>query len=176
MSAFLEESRNAGLSKPKLQLLEAVIISDRGNEYMDAGDYPAAEREYRKAVALGSDDCLKCLTDVLLLQNKRKDAIPFLTRVVNEDPSDDENLALRGQTYLQIGNASAGTADMIAAAALGNVYAENVVAIDYMTGTNGLARDPETGLRLFRKCAAQGSAECAENVKRTLALHGNPPP
>ncbi len=174
MSAFLEESRNAGLSKPKLQLLEAVIISDRADGFKDAGDYPAAEREYRKAVALGSDDCFKCLASVLLLQNKPQEAIPFLSRVANEDPRDDENLALRGQTYLQIGNATAGTADMIAAAALGNVYAENAVAIDYMTGANGLARDPEAGLGLFRKCAAQGSAQCAENVKRTLALHGTP--
>jgi tetratricopeptide (TPR) repeat protein len=166
MSAFLEESRNAGLSKPKLQLLEAVIISDRGNEYMDGGDYPAAEREYRKAVALGSDDCFKCLASVLLLQNKRQDAIPFLSRVVNEDPWDVENLALRGRTYLEVGNTSAGTADMIAAAMLGNVYAENAAAIYYMKGANGLPRDPETGPGWFRKCAAQGSAECTENVKR----------
>jgi tetratricopeptide (TPR) repeat protein len=176
MTAFLEESRNAGLSKPKLQLLEAVIVSDGADSYKDAGDYPAAEREYRKAAALGSDACLKCLASVLLLQNKREDAIPVLTRVVNEYPSDDENLALRGQTYLQLGNASAGTADLVAAAALGNVYAENAVAIDYMMGANGLPRNPEIGLNLFRKCAAQGSAECAENVNRTLALHGNPPP
>ena len=84
MSAFLEESRNAGLSEAKLQLLEVVIISDRANEYMDAGDHPAAEREYRKAIALGSDDCLKCLASVLLLQNKRQDAIPFLSRVVTK--------------------------------------------------------------------------------------------
>jgi tetratricopeptide (TPR) repeat protein len=182
MTAFLGESRNDGLSTTKLQLLEAVIISDRGNDYRNAGDYPAAEREYRKAVALGSDDCLKCLANVLFLQNKREDAIPFLTRVVNKDPWDDENLASRGQTYLQTGNASAGTADMIAAGALGNVYAENAVAIDYMTGANGLLavsglpRDSETGLGLFRKCAAQGSPRCAENVKRTLALRGNGPP
>jgi TPR repeat protein len=174
--SFLEESRNARLSKPKLQLLEAVIIFDRGNEYMDAGDYPAAERQYRKAVALGSDDCFRCLASVLLLQNKREDAIPFLSRVVDEDPWDVENLALRGQTYLEVGNTSAGTADMIAAATLGNVYAENAVAIYYMTGANGLPRDPETGLGWFRKCAAQGSAECTVNVKRALALHGNPPP
>jgi tetratricopeptide (TPR) repeat protein len=175
MTAFLEESRSDGLSTTKLQLLEAVIISDRGDDYRNAGDYPAAEREYRKAVALGSDDCLKCLANVLLRQNKPEAAIPFLTRVVNKDPWDDENLALRGQTYLQTRNASAGTADMIAAAALGNVYAENAVAIDYMTGANGVPRDPETGLGLFRKCAAQGSPECAENVKRTLALRGNDP-
>jgi tetratricopeptide (TPR) repeat protein len=176
MSAFLEESRNAGLSKPKLQLLEAVIISDRASEYMDAADYPAAEREYRKAVALGSNDCFKCLASALFLQNKREDAIPFLSRVVSEDPWDVENLALRGQTYLEAGNTSAGTADMIAAATLGNVYAENAVAIYYMTGANGLPRDPETGLGWFRKCAARGSAECTVNVKRALALHGNPPP
>jgi tetratricopeptide (TPR) repeat protein len=176
MNAFLEVSRNAGLSKPKLQLLEALVISDRGNEYMDAGDYPAAEREYRRAVALGSDDCFKCLASVLLLQNKREDAIPFLSKVESEDPWDVENLALRGRTYLEIGNTSAGTADMIAAATLGNVYAEHAVAIYYMTGVNGLPRDPEAGLGWFRKCAAQGSAECTENVKRALALHGNPPP
>jgi tetratricopeptide (TPR) repeat protein len=176
MSGFLEESRNAGLSKPKLQLLEAVIISDRADGFKDAGDYPAAEREYRNAVALGGDDCFKCLASVLLLQNKPQEAIPFLSRVINEDPRDDENLALRGQTYLQIGNASAGTADMLAAAAMGNVYAENAVAIDYMTGANGIPRDPDTGLGWFRKCAAQGNQQCVENVKRTLALRGNGPP
>jgi TPR repeat protein len=176
MNDFLEESRDAGLSKPKLQLLEAVIISDRADGFKDAGDYSAAEREYRKAVALGSDDCFKCLASVLLLQNKPQDAITFLSRAVNEDPWDVENLALRGQTYLQVGNTSAGTADMIAAATLGNVYAENAVAIYYMTGANGLPRDPETGLGWFRKCAAQGNAGCTENVKRALALHGNPPP
>jgi tetratricopeptide (TPR) repeat protein len=176
MTAFLAESRNAGLSAPKLQLLEAVIISDRADAYRNAGDYPAAEREYRKAVALGSDDCLKCLTNVLLLQNKLEDAIPVLSKEVNEDPLDGDALALRGQTYLSLGNTSAGTADMIASAGLGNAAAENAVAIYYMTGANGLARDPETGLGWFRKCAAQGNTQCAENVKRALALHGNPPP
>lgn len=173
MTAFLEESRDAGLSTAKLQLLEAVIISDRADDYRNAGDYPAAEREYRKAVALGSDDCLKCLANVLLLQNKREDAIPVLDRVISEDPLDGETLALRGQTYLSIGNASAGTADMIAAAALGNVAAENTVAIYYMTGANGIPRNPEIGLGWFRKCAAQGNAQCAENVKRAQALRPN---
>jgi len=176
MTAFLEVSRNAGLSTPKVQLLEAVIIQDRADGYRNAGDYSSAEREYRRAVAMGSDDCLKCLANVLLLQNKREDAIPFLSRVVSEDPLDGDTLALRGQTYLSIGNTSAGTADMIAAAGLGNVAAENAVAVYYMTGTNGLSRDPETGLGWFRKCAAQGNAQCAENVKRALALHGNAPP
>jgi len=176
MTAFLEESRNAGLSTPKLQLLEAVIITDRADGYRNAGDYSSAERDYRRAMALGSDDCLKCLANVLLLQNKREDAIPVLSRVVNEDPLDGDTLALRGQTYLSLGNTSAGTVDMIAAAGLGNVAAENAVAIYYMAGANGLTRDPETGLGWFRKCAAQGNAQCAENVKRALALHGNPPP
>jgi TPR repeat protein len=173
MNAFLGESRNAGLSTKKLQLLEAVIISDRGDEYRGAGDYPAAEREYRKAVSMGSDDCLKCLANVLLLQNKLQDAIPVLSRVVSEDPLDGDTLALRGQTYLSIGNTSAGTADMVAAAALGNAAAENAVAIYYMTGTNGLTRDPETGLAWFRKCAAQGNAQCAENVRRAQTLRAD---
>jgi tetratricopeptide (TPR) repeat protein len=176
MTAFLEESRNAGLSTPKLQLLEAVIITDRADGYRNAGDYSSAEREYRRAVALGSDDCLKCLANVLLLQNKREDAIPVLSRVVNEDPSDGDTLVLRGQTYLSLGNMSAGTADMIAAARLGNAAAENAVAIYYMAGANGITRDPETGLAWFRKCADQGNVQCAENVKRAQALHGNPPP
>jgi tetratricopeptide (TPR) repeat protein len=176
MTAFLAVSRDAGLSTPKLQLLEAVIISDRADDYRNAGDYPAAEREYRKAVALGSDDCLKCLANVLLLQNKREDAVPVLSRVVNEDPLDGDTLALRGQTYLSLGNTSAGTADMIAAARLGDAAAENAVAIYYMAGANGITRDPETGLGWFRKCAAQGNAQCAETVKRAEALHGNAPP
>lgn len=172
MNAFLEETRRAGLSKRKLGLLKAVIFSDRADRYKDAGDYPAAEREYRKAVALGSDDCLKCLADVLLLQNKPHEAIPFLSRLVNKDPRDGENLALRGQTYLQIGNVAAGTADMVSAAGMGNAYAENALAIYYMTGSNGIPLDQEAGLALFRKCAAQGNQQCAENVNRTLALRG----
>ena len=65
---------------------------------------------------------------------------------------------------------------MIAAATLGNVNAENAVAIYYMTGTNGLPPDPGTGLEWFRKCAAQGSAQCTDNVKRAPAQHGTPPP
>jgi tetratricopeptide (TPR) repeat protein len=176
MTAFLEESRNAGLSTPKLQLLEAVIITDRADGYRNAGDYSSAEREYRRAVALGSNDCLKCLANVLLQQNKREDAIPVLSRVVNEDPLDGDTLALRGQTYLSIGNTSAGTADMIAAAALGNAAAENAVAIYYMTGANGITHDPETGLGWFRKCAAQGNAQCAENVKRAQAMRSSAAP
>ena len=108
MTAFLEESRNAGLSAPKLQLLEAVIISDRADDYRNVGDYPAAEREYRKAVALGSDDRLKCLANVFLMQHKLQEAIPVLSRVIEEDPRDDEDLALRGANLFATGNASAG--------------------------------------------------------------------
>ena len=66
MYAFLDESRKAGLPPAHLQVLEAVILTDRAHGHTDEGDYAAAERDYRKAIALGSEDCLPCFGELLL--------------------------------------------------------------------------------------------------------------
>ena len=168
MTAFLDESRKAGLPEPKLRYLEAVIVSDQADALKDAGDFPAAEREYRKAIAMGGEDCLACFGGVLLEQRKYAETIPVFTRVLDEEPANDDVLARRATAFIATGDMRAGLADLKAAAALGNVFAENNLGIYYMMGVDGLPRDPEQGLAWFHKCAAQGSAPCIENVKRAL--------
>ena len=84
MHAFLEESKQAGVSAAHLQSLEGVIIEDQAHTEKDAGDYAAAERDYRKLVALGNENCLLCLAETLSLDGKssltRFPSIPSISK------------------------------------------------------------------------------------------------
>jgi hypothetical protein len=77
MRAFLEESKQAGLSATHLHSLEGIIFGDQARAEQEAGDYTGAERDYRKSVELGDTDCLKCLAEVLADEGKYADAIPI---------------------------------------------------------------------------------------------------
>ncbi|MDB6157760.1 MAG: hypothetical protein JWO04_1466 [Gammaproteobacteria bacterium] len=61
MYAFLDESRRTGLPPASLQLLESTIVAEQAMRHQQDGDYVAAERDYRKAIALGGEVCLPCL-------------------------------------------------------------------------------------------------------------------
>ncbi len=169
MQAFLAESRKAGLSERKLGLLEAVILSDRAHSSEERQDYAAAERDDRKAIELGADDCLSCLSSVLIHEGKFADDIPILTQLIAADPSDVDDRVWRGQAYWSIGKNKEAFADLLAAAQLGNAYAQTRVAIFYMQGVPGVVvRDPAAGLQWFRKCAAQGDQACRLDVQIAL--------
>jgi tetratricopeptide (TPR) repeat protein len=165
MSAFLEVSVKTGLAKAKLPLLEAVIVADQGDGYRHAGNYPAAEAAYRKAIALGGDECLACLSEVLVKEKKYDEAIVYLTKLIAAKPSDTDAIAQRAWLYIQTGRQGEAVADLKAGAALNNTYSLNQLGIFYMEGVAGLPRDPVTGLATFKKCAALGSADCERNAK-----------
>ncbi len=102
MRAFLEECRKAQLSAVHLQALEALIVADEAATYRDAGNWPEAERSYRQAIALGSDDCLACLAYVVMRQEKFEEAIPLYSQMLAENPDDVETLKARAFAYQKI--------------------------------------------------------------------------
>jgi len=175
MYGFLDESRKAGLSAARLQLLEAVIVADRANSSKEDGDYAAAERDYRKAIAMGNEDCLPCFGDVLILEKKYDDAIPVFSKVLASNPADTDSLVSRGRAYMEAGKIREALTDLTAAAAAGDGYAENQLGELNMTGIPGiLPPNPDEAMNWIRKAAAQGNSDAIqtlENFRAYRAAH-----
>jgi tetratricopeptide (TPR) repeat protein len=174
MRAFVLQSQLEGLPDAKRRSLEAVIVSDHAHTAETAGDDATAEREYRQALELGDDACSRCLALVLVREHKYAEAVPVLTMAIGRDPSNKELLYWRAVAYLAIGKDHEGLADMLEAAKLGELDAQNRVGVWYMTGfAGGLTPDPGLGLKWLRQCAAQRNVNCTHNLQ--LALQQNPP-
>jgi len=176
MHAFLEESKQAGLSAARLHSLEGIIFEDQAHTEKEAGDYAAAERDYRLAVAVGNEDCLPCFAEVLTHVGKFADAIPIYSKFLASNPDDADTLANRSYAYMQTGMAREGIKDLRAAAEAGNAYAQCELGRYYMEGIPGiLSPDRAAGMDWFRKSAAQGYPAGQENLKRARQLFGPQP-
>lgn len=175
MQAFLGECRAAKLSNAHLQLLESVIAEDQGwiHQFVDH-DYAGAEAAYRRSAELGGDPQLAKLADVLIKQNKYREAIAPLTEELAERPADIRALENRGAAYMLIGMQSKGLDDLRAAAQAGSAYAQSELGRYYMMGIHGLlARDPAAGIEWFKKSAAQGYSPGQENLRRARQMFGD---
>jgi tetratricopeptide (TPR) repeat protein len=171
MRAFLEESRRAGLPEAPLRLLEGMIFADQAQTEKEAGDYTSAERDYRKSVALGNDDCLLCLAEVLTDEGKLADAIPIYSRSLALFPGNADTLASRGYAYMQTGMPREGIDDLRAAAEAGNAYAQSELGRYYMIGVPGvLSLNSTKGIAWLEKSAAQGNPTAKENLERARKL------
>jgi tetratricopeptide (TPR) repeat protein len=176
MHAFLEESKQAGLSAAHLHSLEGIIFEDQAHTEKEAGDYAAAERDYRLAVAVGNEDCLPCFAEVLTHVGKFADAIPIYSKSLASNPDDADTLANRSYAYMQTGMAREGIKDLQAAAEAGNAYAQCELGRYYMEGIPGiLSPDRTAGMDWFRKSASQGYPAGQENLNRALKLFGPQP-
>jgi tetratricopeptide (TPR) repeat protein len=155
-----------------------MIAEDQGWIHQFVGhDYPAAEAAYRKSAALGGDRQLANLEDVLLKQQKYREALEPLTEELAEKPGDVDLLANRSAAYMQLGMAREGLDDLRAAAKGGSAYAESELGRYYMTGIAGLlAPDPVVGIEWFKKSAAQGYSAGQENLRRARQLYGDSAP
>jgi tetratricopeptide (TPR) repeat protein len=175
MHAFLEESKQAGLSAAHLHSLEGIIFEDQAHAEKEAGDYAAAERDYRQAVALGNEDCLQCFAEVLTQVGKFADAIPIYSKSLASNPNDADTLANRSYAYMQTGMAREGIKDLRAAAEAGSAYAQCELGRYYMEGIPGiLSPDRTAGMDWFKKSAAQGYPAGQENLERARKLFGSP--
>jgi len=173
MRAFVEESKRAGLSAERSGLLEGMIFADQAQTEEEAGDYDAAERDFRKAAALGNEDCLACFAGVLVHSGRFAEAIPIYSRSLILQPGDVDTLANRSYAYMRSGMAREGIDDLQAAAGAGSAYAQSELGRYYMTGIPGiLAPNPATGVAWFKKSAAQGYPAGQENLERARKLFG----
>lgn len=174
MRAFLEESRGEGLSAAHLRLLEGIFLVDQAQAEQEAGDYTSAERDYRKSVESGDDDCLLSFADVLADEGKFAEAIPIYSRSLALFPNNTNTLTNRGQAYMHTGMAHEGIDDLRAAAEAGNAYAQSALGVYYMIGVPGvLLPDPTEGIAWFKKSAAQGNPDGKENLERARKQFGD---
>jgi tetratricopeptide (TPR) repeat protein len=165
MYAFLEECKKAQLSAAHLRSLEGIIVADDAARYNEAGDFAAAERGYRKAMAMGRDECLPCLAYVLIQQEKFEAAIPLYSTMLLADPADIVALANRAFAYMRTGKIREAIEDWTAAASHGDAYSQNELGQLDMTGVPGvMPANPQAGIDWFRKAAAQGNPAAIQNL------------
>ena len=126
---------------------------------------------------LGGDRQLSNLADVLLKQNKYREALELLTEELAAKPGDLDVLANRSAAYMKIGMLREGLDDLRAAAQGGSAYAQCELGRYYMIGIPGvLTPDPAAGIEWFTKSAAQGYSAGQENLRRARQLFGDSPP
>jgi tetratricopeptide (TPR) repeat protein len=174
MQAFLQECGKARLSKTHLDLLASIVAEEHGWLHVhDDGDAAAAQLEFQRAKSLNPALCLVCdekeLSHLLISQRKYEDAIPILSDILARKATDSYSLCNRGYAYLQVGRAREAIADWTAAAEGGSALGQVQLGGLYMNGVPGvLARNTDIGIEWFRKAAAQGDPDGADNLKRAL--------
>jgi tetratricopeptide (TPR) repeat protein len=174
MCAFLDDCRKENLSAAHLKALEAIVLDEQGwvDENVTAA-YIAAERDYRRAVALGRDDCAPCahLGNVLVHQKEYPEAIRVFSSILRSDPTNVGVVASRAFANLQLGKTREAIVDWTAAAEAGDAYSQSELGRMYMIGVPGVLKpDFNTGPELFRRSAAQGYEAGRQNLERALAL------
>jgi tetratricopeptide (TPR) repeat protein len=173
MYAFLRESRKAGLSPVQLNALKAIILADQAQIHWLAREYPAAEHDYRAAIGLGANGCLKCYADVLLEDDKDQKLIPVLSKILSKQPGDIPSLQMRAHAYWRLGKMHEALADFTTAAAFGDPYAENELGRFNATGIpEVLPANSELAISWFRKSAAQGNLAGSMELAKALKAHG----
>jgi tetratricopeptide (TPR) repeat protein len=162
MQAFFDECAKTKLSAIHLRALKAQVVMDRAwVEENEEGNLAAAEVDYRKAVALGLDECQVCLYEalagVLSQQHKYSEAIVFYSKAIKEQPDALALIAERAFTYRQMGKGREALADYLTAAQGGDAYSQNALGGMYIEGIPGiLPSDPKTGIEWLHKAALQG--------------------
>lgn len=169
MRGYFEECKREALPTSQLNLLEAMIYEDQASELEEQGDHAGAESAYRKTLELGGADCDTCiaaaLSKVLIAENKISEAIPFLTRYIDDHPSDMGAVGWRGSLYLKIGKVPEAVVDITKAADAGLADMQNQLGVLYMTGVPGyMTVNAEEGVKWLRKAAAQGDADAERNL------------
>jgi tetratricopeptide (TPR) repeat protein len=169
MKEFLSECQRDSLPQSQLNALESMVYENAASELEQGGDHAGSESAYRKAIELGGADCDSCLalslSKVLIAENKIAEAIPFLDRYVEDNPSDNPALEWRASLYLRIRKVPEAVADFTKAADAGDAAAQNQLGVLYMTGVPGfMSPDVEKGVTRLRQAAAQGDVQAKQNL------------
>jgi TPR repeat protein len=165
MRAFLAECRKAGLSAAHLKTLQALVLEEEAwnRQYID-GNKDAAVRDYRQAAKLDpASACQPCgplqrAADLLFDQAKYQEAIPLYTQLLKADPKNLRALENRAFAELWLKKVDASEADYLAAAKLGDVYAQGTLGRMYYFGVD-VPKDPDKAFYWVKMAADQGDSD-----------------
>jgi len=161
LKAFVTSCRAAGLSATQMNDLESYVFSDEAwIDDRDGGNYRRAATEYLEAAKLSGDDsCLLCASNDLQKAGDFPDAAQVLTQYLGRHPDSPTVLPVRAYVYFKLGRVADSVNDCKRAAALGNAYCEYEIGMAYTFAGLGLPKDPDKGVELLRRAAAQGNKD-----------------
>jgi tetratricopeptide (TPR) repeat protein len=157
--AFVAKCRSAGLSTTHMKDLESFVLLDEAwIDDVDNENYRRAAAEYLAAAKLSGDDaCLSCASEDLVKAADFPDAAWALTQYLVRHPESPHQLSLRAYVYFKLGRTGDAVHDCEHAAELGDAYCQYTIGMAYTFAGLGLAKDPDKGLQLLRRAAAQGN-------------------
>jgi hypothetical protein len=165
IKAFVAKCRTAGLSTTHMKDLESFVFLDEAwIDDVDNENYKRAAAEYLAAAKLSGDDaCLSCASEDLVKAADFPDAAWALTQYLNRHPDSPHQLSLRAYVYFKLGRTGDAVHDCEHAAELGDAYCQYTIGMAYTFAGLGLPKDPDRGVQLLRRAAAQGN-QAAKNL------------
>jgi len=166
MDAFLEECKRSPMSDADKTRLEARYhLSLGGHEYM-AKRYLAASGHYEKAYQLGKNpNDLYWSAKSMVDGGYKGQALTTFTELVNAHPQYQRGYTGRGYLYeKEFKNDEKAFKDYLAAAELGNSWAQNRVGWWYMTGKY-VAQDYAKARDYLNRAASQNNKTAIANLK-----------
>jgi TPR repeat protein len=171
IKAFVAECRAAGLSTTQMNDLESYVFSDEAwIDDRDGGNYRRAATEYLEAAKLSGDDtCLLCASNDLVKVADFPAAAQVLTQYLGRHPNSPTVLPLRAYVYFKLGRVADSVHDCKRAAELGNAYCQYMIGMAYTFAGLGLPKDPDKGVELLRRAAAQGNKDAQKLLPIALS-------
>jgi eukaryotic-like serine/threonine-protein kinase len=154
--------RAASVAAPR----SAMAFANLGAEYLKLGDFTAAIENLKKSQSLNPNDAQAAETtsQVLRLQGKYDEALPFALKAVHLDPVDDINWLELGDCYSSLHNRSGEAKGAYLRAAK---EVERHLQTDATNGPDWMllalyrvkSGDPETALSLIKKAESLGATD-----------------
>jgi hypothetical protein len=165
IKAFVAKCRTAGLSTTHMKDLESFVFLDEAwIDDVENENHKRAAAEYLAAAKLSGDDaCLSCASENLVKAADFPDAAWALTQYLSRHPDSPHQLSLRAYVYFKLGRTGDAVHDCEHAAELGDAYCQYTIGMAYTFAGFGLPKDPDRGVQLLRRAAAQGN-QAAKNL------------
>ena len=126
--------------------------------------------DVKRVLAKAPDEqyCRQIGTYIAARANDANEAIAVLTLIVDADPEAVPALRQRGWRYQQQGKFEPAFQDYLAAARLGDAWAQTMTGKLYWAGS-GVKQDREEAVAWLRKAAAQGERDAKVSLEQALA-------
>lgn len=176
MQAFLAECRKANLTREELNLLEALVHSDRGWVRYVSRDFGGAFEEYQRAAAL-----VDLKNDALFERGQRgallwgiaagyqgvkryDESLPFFNQAIEAGENDANVYFSRGISLHHVGRKEDALKDYLRAAEGGIAWAQNEVGMHYWHGII-LERNRDEAIKWFTRAAEQNLPDAKKNLE-----------
>ena len=156
---------------------DADILCQRAYAMAELKMYRQAFKDVERALSASRDNryCLRQATWLASWADIPEDLVRVMSLVIEVEPGSSAALARRGWGYERLGKLELAFPDYLAAAQLGDAWAQARVGKAYWSGI-GIKRDPEQALVWLEKAAKEGNLDARASLAEARKTLGRPSP